>query len=1552
MGHLPSDALGTGRTDSKEGEKTSITQKGIKKIKEDGRSRVQEGGLGLKARGQSQELKGGRYSLKREQSQLCRSTTQHTLNGSGKVSTNWNQMAAQEIEELVVNLERNMDLSMMEQGIKLVGMALVNKNLNKWGIRNILRSSWKEYGEIDVEWVKNNTFIITVPDKSTATKILNQVPWVVMKQNFSVKRWNQELALEEINMYKVLFWIQIRGVPLYFISENNVRRLAAKIGEFVELKDTAKARGFLRVKVAVNTSNPLTTGCWLPRTNEKESWIEFRYERLQDFCYKCGRIGHSNIECSYEAVKGGMAGYGEWTKAAPVRDFINFPRPMAINGGERRHAGATRMGSRIEEIPEDDPAQSEGVVTMQKFVPQPYQLQRCMEICGEGGVKAVQVQGISSNNKRELDGLDKEGGQSSMKKVRIEKDTVQAKDLMAKQTGSSSRETKMKDHRIVGVRRRMGYCNGFDVAPVGRAGDLQCVFRFTRVYGTSYSSEKVDFWRGMIQNFGSDDTQWTCGGDFNEFLWDHEKSGGAEVRYNRTRYLEEFMSKLEILDLGYNGLKFTWRGKRNGQLVEARLDRALGNENWQVLWPNYLVSIGTTLGSDHNPVLVHCAPKEGNSVERWNKKICDCRARLLRWSGRKFSQRRWKIQEMMSQLGRLQMDWRSNSQEIEGLSKAVDTLWSQEECVWKQKSRVQWLQEGDANTKFFHQSTLQRRRRNKVVTLKNDNEEWVDNPDQVRRLFDEHFMALFSSSGHRDWGGILDCVIPKVSEEMNATLSAPVSADEIKQAALNMGGLKAPGPDGFQGIFYRSQWDIITADVNKMIEDLMAGSLQPLRINATHLALIPKVPNPESVSHFRPISLCNFSYKILSKVLANRLKRFLQDLISPTQNAFVEGRQIQDNIGIAHELFHFLKTRKTKCKLELGIKLDMHKAYDRVEWDFLLAVMEKMGFDSRWRNLILRCISTVSFAILLNGQPGPRFAPSRGLRQGDPLSPYLFLLVSEVLSLLIKQAGERKQIEGVKMGLAGPMISHIFFADDTLIFMKADERNCRNLVQLAAILGMEIVGDPGLYLGVPAIWGKSKKNGLAYIKGRLLGKIQGWKCSTLSQAGREILIKAVAQAIPAYPMNLFKFPSTLCNELDALISKFWWGQKEGENRIHWVSKEILGRSKQDGGLGLRCFIDFNDAFLAKQCWRLLSEPNSLWAMVLKARYFPNCSLLDAKRGGRASWAWSSLLVGRDIILEGAHWQIMNGTEVRVWVDRWLPSIPSGRPSPLGTVQVSRNLRVNSLICNESGDWEVDFLKPFVVEEEIKAILEIPLGDPTLKDRLVWPFEKKGAYSVKSGYHWAVSRTHIHKNVNPHRSDMIPTQLWKCMWSLEVPQKIRVFMWKSLHAAVATMANLFFRRSSLSPMCLLCNSAEESMEHLFLQCPWVEAVWNGGSMTRGIGRVGFFSWQPIYPGQVIAAVHHSVGMFQKANRVPSNRPRIIDLDRGNAVSWSPPGAGFIKINVDASWNARECVGFVGVVARDDYGRFVAACRKNISALSVALAEAKAILHGVSLGRSMG
>ncbi|KAM1813664.1 hypothetical protein ACFX11_027427 [Malus domestica] len=343
-------------------------------------------------------------------------------------------------------------------------------------------------------------------------------------------------------------------------------------------------------------------------------------------------------------------------------------------------------------------------------------------------------------------------------------------------------ETKMKDHRIAKVRRRMGYVNGFDMAPVGTAGGLslwwddliqvdvidsskhyidarcsiaesQTMFRFTGVYGTSYRAENEEFWRGMIQNFSPDRIPWICGGDFNEVLWDHEKAGGASFRYNSPRYLEEFMNKAEIMDLGFNGQNYTWRGIRNGQLVEARLDRSLVNASWLSSWPNSMVINGTCRGSDHSPVLVkfglqpekrkrlfrfeafwtkkdECrdivrgawnVDRDGNPLERWNSKINFCRAALINWSSEKFKNRGRQIKKLTDQLGVLQQDWRGHSKEIEALEVELDQLCKHEECYWLHRSRVQWLKEKDANTKFFHQSTMLRRRRNNVVSLKNNN---------------------------------------------------------------------------------------------------------------------------------------------------------------------------------------------------------------------------------------------------------------------------------------------------------------------------------------------------------------------------------------------------------------------------------------------------------------------------------------------------------------------------------------------------------------------------------------------------------------------------------------------------------------------------------------------------------------------------------------------------------------------------------------------------------------------------------------------------------------
>ncbi|CAL2248627.1 unnamed protein product [Prunus armeniaca] len=387
---------------------------------------------------------------------------------------------------------------------------------------------------------------------------------------------------------------------------------------------------------------------------------------------------------------------------------------------------------------------------------------------------------------------------------------------------------------------------------------------------------------------------------------------------------------------------------------------------------------------------------------------------------------------------------------------------------------------------------------------------------------------MFTSSGSRDWNSILNCIEPVVTDDMNRDLTRPITLEEIKDAAFQMGATKAPGPDGFHGTFYHKYWGIIHNDIQGFTADFFTGQAIPKPLNSTQIVLITKIPNPEVVSQFRPISLCNFSYKILSKILANRLKPHLPSIISPTQNAFVLDRQIQDNILVAHEVFHALKLKKSKKKFEMGVKFDMNKAYDRVEWDFLEKIMQKMGFNAGWIQLVMRCVTTVNFTVVINGQPGGAFSPSRGIRQDDTL---IFLKATtqncQNISRLLQAycAASGRQVSLTK--------SNVVFSSNTPSSLRA---------LMCAILGMPDVTDAGKYLGLPTSWGRAKKEALVYMKDRILRKVHGWNQHCLSQAGLEILIKSVALAVLAYPMNIFKFPTSLCKEIDSVLAGFWWGQ--------------------------------------------------------------------------------------------------------------------------------------------------------------------------------------------------------------------------------------------------------------------------------------------------------------------------------------------------------------------------------------------------------------------------
>lgn len=216
----------------------------------------------------------------------------------------------------------------------------------------------------------------------------------------------------------------------------------------------------------------------------------------------------------------------------------------------------------------------------------------------------------------------------------------------------------------------------------------------------------------------------------------------------------------------------------------------------------------------------------------------------------------------------------------------------------------------------------------------------------------------------------------------------------------------------------------------------------------THICLIPKTLASKTAADYRPIALYNVKYKIIAKILTNTLQQLLPSMISIHQSAFVPGRAISDNVLITHETLHYLKISEGMKRCSVVIKTDMSKAYDRIEWGFLERVMSKMGFKHIWIDWIMECITTVTYSFLINGSPLGRVTPSKGLRQGDPLCPFLFILCTEVLSCLCKNAMDNGSLRGLQVSQRSPHVNHLLFADDTMLFCKMNEKNCRVLVSI------------------------------------------------------------------------------------------------------------------------------------------------------------------------------------------------------------------------------------------------------------------------------------------------------------------------------------------------------------------------------------------------------------------------------------------------------------------------------------------------------------------------
>ena len=272
---------------------------------------------------------------------------------------------------------------------------------------------------------------------------------------------------------------------------------------------------------------------------------------------------------------------------------------------------------------------------------------------------------------------------------------------------------------------------------------------------------------------------------------------------------------------------------------------------------------------------------------------------------------------------------------ISDIQAQLGVAFREEESFWRLKSRDKWLFGGDRNSKFFQAMVKAQRAKNSLSFLVDENDKEQTLNREKGRIAAEYFEDLFTSSYPANMDVVLEGFCHRVSEDMNQDLTQEVTKTKIFNVVFSINADSAPGPDGFTALFFQKNWELVKDQITAEIKEFFRTGILPEEWNHTHLCLIPKITNPQRMSDIRPISLCSVLYKIISKILSFRLKKHLPTIVSPTQSAFVAERLVSDNILIAHEIVHSLQTNPKISKSFMAFKIDMSKAYDRVEWPFL-----------------------------------------------------------------------------------------------------------------------------------------------------------------------------------------------------------------------------------------------------------------------------------------------------------------------------------------------------------------------------------------------------------------------------------------------------------------------------------------------------------------------------------------------------------------------------------------------------------------------------------------
>ena len=945
-------------------------------------------------------------------------------------------------------------------------------------------------------------------------------------------------------------------------------------------------------------------------------------------------------------------------------------------------------------------------------------------------------------------------------------------------------------------------------------------------------------------------------GDFNLIARATDKNN-LNINRRLLAAFRSFINELQLRDLYLHGRRYTWSNEQENATM-VKLDRVLFNEEWDALFPSCLLQALSSEMSDHCPLLLSCDadfkpfrrfrfenhwvrlegfhqtvseawqqnPNCNDACSRLHSKLISTGRALRKWNSCMVGDLRLRAavsSELIFMLDQA-MDKRmlsADERQFRAMLK-VNCLGiaALQRSMWRQRSRITQVREGHASTRFFQAKATARRRKSFIHRLMVDGVPVTSQVGKEQAMFDFFSQLLGRRRVRTSTLNLQNIELPAVEL---SELERPILEDEVKAVLFDLDPSKAPGPDGYSALFFQSCWDTIKFDIMaaiREIENLNARKLHLL--NSATIVLLPKNPEASTPRDFRPISLINFISKLFMKILASRLRCRMNDLVQPCQSAFIKGRTIHDNFKYVHCLAKMFKQSKTPAVM---LKLDIEKAFDSVSWEFLLQVLEAKGFGTKFRDWISVMLSTATSKVLVNGALTDSIYHQQGLRQGDPMSPLLFVIVMDCLAALINAAVEAEVLKPT--GSSRMPFRTSLYADDAVIFINPDPSEIASIKQLLQLFGNAtglhtnfekssftpicceglnlslIMGAsmgackkfPCKYLGMPLSDSRLKMVDYEEYIDKILSKVRCWKLGLMGLDGRLMLVKQVLSAMVVFQMIALAQPIWLHKLIDKIRRGFLWECKGvavgGKCLVSW---KLVCRPKMYGGLGISNLQAQGMALRLRWLWQSWNEPDKPWACLPMT--------VDKKLN--------------DLFNASVKFVLGNGERIKFWYEPWLNGVSLSCAAPdLFACCTRKNLTVSQAL--QDGRWIRHLRRPLTPAAIIQytklweavADVHLLLGTP---DSVIWRWTPNGAYSSATAY--AVQFEGCTRLAGQRH-----------IWAADAPLKCRIFAWLAILEKCLTADNLQKRGWPHDPICSLCRAADECVDHLLARCSYTQALWS-------------------------------------------------------------------------------------------------------------------------------